>query len=279
MNGPEPKAVAYVLGHAPPELARLERQAAIFERATRSLLEACGIGPGQRVLDLGCGAGDVTLLVAGLVGPTGHVVGVDRAAAAVAGARARAAALGRRNVSFLESTIDALDLPDVDAVVGRFVLMHQAAPAEVLARAARFVRPGGVVAMMESHLEALSGGWHSYPASAAYATVLDLMLRTIAAAGGRTDMGLRLRGTFLEAGLPEPVLDVHATLSGREAPGMCRYMADSLRSMADMAEQLGVTTLPRAELDALEQRLLDDAARPGAVMNGPMVVTAWCRLP
>ena len=53
MNAPEPKAVAYVLGHTPQELARLERQAAIFERPTRALFERCGIGPGQRVLDLG----------------------------------------------------------------------------------------------------------------------------------------------------------------------------------------------------------------------------------
>ena len=277
MNAPEPKAVAYVLGHTPQELARLERQAAIFERPTRALLERCGIGPGQRVLDLGCGAGDVTLLLGDFVGPAGHVIGVDRAPEAVATARGRAAGLGRHNVTFMVSTIDALDLPPVDAVVGRFVLMHQAAPVEVLARAARLVRPGGVVAMMESHLDALVQEWHSWPASAAYTTLLDVMLRTIKAAGGRTDMGLRLRGTFLDAGLPDPAVDVHGTLAGHDAARLCRYMADSLRSMADMAARLGVATLTAAQLDALERGLLDDAARPGAVMNGPVVVTAWCR--
>jgi SAM-dependent methyltransferase len=271
------KSVHYVLGHAPQELARLERQAAIFERPTMALLERCGIAPGQRVLDLGCGAGDVTLLVSDFVGPTGHVIGVDRASEAVASARGRAAAMGRRNVTFVESTIDALDLPAVDAVVGRFVLMHQAAPADVLARAARFVRPGGVVAMMESHLDALVLEWHSWPASAAYTNLLDVMLRTIKAAGGRTDMGLRLRGAFLEAGLPDPAIDVHGTLAGSDAARLCHYMADSLRSMAGMAARLGVATLSAAQLDALEQGLLDDAARPGAVMNGPVVVTAWCR--
>ena len=182
-------------------------------------------------------------------------------------------------MTFVESTIDALDLPAVDAVVGRFVLMHQAAPADVLARAARFVRPGGVVAMMESHLDALVLEWHSWPASAAYTNLLDVMLRTIKAAGGRTDMGLRLRGAFLEAGLPDPAIDVHGTLAGSDAAALCHYMADSLRSMAGMAARLGVATLSAAQLDALEQALLDDAARPGAVMNGPVVVTAWCRTP
>ena len=221
----------------------------------------------------------MTLLVADVVGPTGHVTGVDRAPEAVTTARERAAGLGLRHVTFVESTIDALDLPLVDAMVGRFVLMHQAAPAEVLARAARLVRPGGVVALMESHLDALVQEWHSWPVSAAYTTVLDLMRRTIAAAGGRTDMGFRLRGTFLEAGLPDPALYVHCTIAGSDAPRLCRYMADSLRSMAGMADRLGVATLSAEQIDALEQRLLDDAARPGAVMNGPVVVTAWCRTP
>lgn len=271
--------VHYVLGHAPQEMARLERQAAIFEPATLALLQRSGIGPGQRVLDLGCGAGDVTLLLATFVGPGGHVIGVDRAPEAVVTARGRAASMGLRNVTFLESAIDTLDLPPVDAVVGRFVLMHQPSPAEALRHAARCVRPGGVVAMMESHLDALVLEWHSWPASAAYTNLLDVMLRTITAAGGRTDMGLRLRGTFLEAGLPDPTLDVHGTLAGLDAARLCHYMADSLRSMAAMAERLGVATLPAARIDEMEQGMLDDAARPGAVMNGPVVVTAWCRVP
>jgi SAM-dependent methyltransferase len=207
------------------------------------------------------------------------VGGVDRAPEAVAPARGRAAASGRRNLTFVEADIDALDLGPVDAVVGRFVLMHQTSPVDMLARAARLVRPGGAVAMMESHLDALVLEWHSWPASAAYTNLLDVMMRTIKAAGGRTDMGLRLRGTFLDAGLPDPVIDVHGTLAGRDADRLCRYMADSLRSMAATARRFGVATLAPADIDAMERGLLDDAARPGAVMNGPIVVSAWARRP
>lgn len=273
------RACHYVLGHSPDELARLEHQAAIFEAPTLAMLQRAGIGPGQRVLDLGCGAGDVSLLLSDFVGPTGEVVGVDRAAEAIASARSRVAAVGRRNVTFVHSTIDALQVAPVDAVVGRFVLMHQPQPAEALAAAARLLRPGGVVALMESHLDALVLEWHSWPASAAYTNLLDVMLRTIKAAGGRTDMGLRLRGTFLEAGLPDPVIDVHGTLAGRDAERLCHYMADSLRSMAAMARDLGVANLTPDDIDAMERSLLDDAARPGAVMNGPVVVTAWAVRP
>lgn len=273
------KPCHYVLGHAPDELARLERQAAIFEAPTMAMLQRAGIGPGQRVLDLGCGAGDVSLLVSDFVGPTGTVVGVDRAPEAILTARGRAVASGRRNLTFLEGTIETLEIPPVDAVVGRFVLMHQPSPTATLAAASRLVRSGGVVALMESHLDALVLEWHSWPASAAYTNLLDVMLRTIKAAGGRTDMGLRLRGTFLGAGLQDPSIDVHGTLAGRDADRLCRYMADSLRSMAGMAERLGVATLTPADIDEMERGMVDDAARPGAVMNGPVVVTAWTRKP
>jgi len=277
MSEAAPAPPCYVLGHDAGELARLERQAAMYAPATEALFVAAGIGPGQRVLDLGCGAGDVSLLAGELVGPGGAVVGVDRAAAAVATARRRAAARGFGHLSFIESELGALTLDPVDAVVGRFVLMHQPDPAGVLAHAASFARPGGVVAVMESHLTALGDGWHSWPRSAAYGRLLDLMLPTIQAAGGRIDMGLQLRHTFLAAGLPEPVLGVHATPAGADAPAMCRYMADSLRSMRETALRLRVPCPTPVELDALEQQMLDDAARPGAIVNGPVVVTAWAR--
>ena len=267
----------YVLGHDPDELARLERQAAIYDRATRQLFEAAGIGAGQRVLDLGCGAGDVSLLAGEFVGPTGTVIGVDRAAAAIATARHRAEARGFAHVRFVEGELEALALEPVDAVVGRFVLMHQPEPARVLAHAAAGVRPGGIVAVMESHLTALGPGWHSWPHSAAYERLLGVMLPIILAAGGRIDMGLQLRQTFLAAGLSEPHLEVHATPVGVEAPAMLRYMADSLRSMRPTAERLGVACPPPAGIDTLEREMLADAARPGAVFNGPVVVTAWAR--
>jgi len=270
---------SYVLGHAPDELARLERQAMIYAASTRALFVAAGLGPGQRVLDLGCGAGDVSLLAGELVGPAGEVVGVDRAAAAVATARARAQARADRHVTFLEAELDTIALPPVDAVVGRFVLMHQPDPVQVLAHAATFARPGGVVAVMESHLTALGPGWHSWPRSEAYGRLLDLMLPIIQAAGGRIDMGLQLRHTFLAAGLPDPVLAVHATPAGADAPAMCRYMADSLRSMRATALRLRVPCPAPEDIDALERQMLDDSARAGAVINGPVVVTAWARRP
>ncbi|MGE0862600.1 MAG: cyclopropane-fatty-acyl-phospholipid synthase family protein [Vicinamibacterales bacterium] len=105
--------------------------------AFAELNEAVGLCVGHRILDIGCGAGDVSFLAADIVGAGGSVVGIDRAPAAIAAARARAHAEGRGNVEFrLESISDMPAGPAFDAVVGRFVLMHQSDPAATCAAAA-----------------------------------------------------------------------------------------------------------------------------------------------
>lgn len=68
----------YPLGSDPTELERLDHQGTMLGPATRMLFQAAGIREGMRVLDLGCGAGDVAFVVADLVGATGEVFGIDR---------------------------------------------------------------------------------------------------------------------------------------------------------------------------------------------------------
>jgi tRNA A58 N-methylase Trm61 len=88
--------VQYAPGHSERELKRLTRQAEAFEPFTRRLLQRAGIESGMRVLDVGSGSGDVAFLASELVGSTGEVVGVDRAARAVEWASARAVAGSRQ---------------------------------------------------------------------------------------------------------------------------------------------------------------------------------------
>ena len=67
----------YALGRTQAEYQRLTEQAEILRPVTERMVLAAGIEPGMRVLDVGCGAGDVSFLVAALVGPKGSIVGVD----------------------------------------------------------------------------------------------------------------------------------------------------------------------------------------------------------
>src|SRR5438876_12397353 len=71
---PGSSPTSYVLGYTNSEHERLIQQAARLAPLTERLFREAGIGPGQRVLDLGSGVGDVAMLAARLVSPSGEVV-------------------------------------------------------------------------------------------------------------------------------------------------------------------------------------------------------------
>jgi ubiquinone/menaquinone biosynthesis C-methylase UbiE len=108
------------------------------------LLVSAGIDEGMRVLDIGCGPGDVSMLIADLVGPTGSVVGIDPSRAALDAARQRCGVLGRTNVEFVQRSVATYDgRADFDAAVCRYVMIHQTDPSEFLRATRRLIRSGG----------------------------------------------------------------------------------------------------------------------------------------
>ena len=114
----------YALGYTNAEHDRLIRQAARIAPVTERLFREAGIAAGQRVLDLGSGMGDVAMLAARLVGPSGEVVGVERDANSIARARSRVASAGLRNVTFTQTDVNEFDADQLfDAALGRFILM------------------------------------------------------------------------------------------------------------------------------------------------------------
>jgi SAM-dependent methyltransferase len=119
----------------------LDAQLRVFRER---VLEAASLSPGARVLDVGCGCGDLTLAAARAVGPTGCVVGLDVSRPMLERARARAE--GQPNVSFVEhdATTFAADAP-FDAVISRFGVMFFADPAAAFANLRRATRPGGAL--------------------------------------------------------------------------------------------------------------------------------------
>ena len=118
-----------------------------YKRETYALLD---LAPGDRVLDVGCGAGDDARALAELVGPTGRVTGVDVSEAMVDQARARS--VGRAlPVEFRVGDICHLGLPDAafDAARADRVFHHLDDPGRALDELVRVVRPGGRVVVSD----------------------------------------------------------------------------------------------------------------------------------
>ena len=101
--------------------------------------------PGERVLDLGCGGGTDALVAAQMVGPSGHVTGIDMTPAMLALARAGAAEMGLQNVELIEAMVEAPPLADacVDLVISNGVIDLLPDKDAVFEEIVRVLRPGG----------------------------------------------------------------------------------------------------------------------------------------
>jgi SAM-dependent methyltransferase len=151
-------------------------------------IEALALRPGERVLDLGSGAGVDVFLAARLVGPAGRAIGVDMTPAMVAKARANATRAGFTNVEFLEGRLEALPVADasVDAVTSNCVINLVPDKGVVFREIARVLVPGGRAVISDI---VLSG-----PLPEAVALDVEAYIGCVAGAALREDYLAMVRG-------------------------------------------------------------------------------------
>jgi SAM-dependent methyltransferase len=253
------------------EVARLEIQGGALAPATRMIFVEAGIRPGMRVLDLGCGAGDVTFVAADLVGPDGFVVGVDRSAEALARARLRAGRRGLAQVQFVEGDLnDPAPGGPFDAIVERLVLWAVPDPAALLRRQARVLRPGGLVVPIESDLSTI----RSLPETPFTTQGKSWVVEAFAKAG-MSMVGSRLWAIVQEAGLrPVGMIGVQPHFGPDDEIGIA-YLMETMRAVEPMIVGTGVATAEEIGMETFEHRVRDERQRTQAVSATPMLLSAW----
>jgi len=252
------------------EVTRLEAQGRAIP-ATRMIFAEAGIRPGMRVLDLGCGAGDVAFVAADLVGPDGCVVGVDRSPDALARARVRAAQRSLTQVRFVEGDIhDPAPGGPFDAIVERLTLWAVPDPAAVLRRRATVLRSGGLVVPVEVDLSSMR--W--LPEIPLGAQVKSWLVEGFARAG-LTMLGPRLWAIVQEAGLrPLGMIGVQPHF-GPDDPVGIAFLVENIRVAAPLIVGTGVATAEEIGMETFEQRLRDEGERAQAVDATYMLLSAW----
>jgi SAM-dependent methyltransferase len=244
----------------------------MLEELTEDVFRRAGLRPGMRVLDLGCGVGDVSLLAARMVGAQGSVLGVDRAVSSVQTATRRAASLRVANASFETAELTTFEpQQSFDAIVGRLVLLYLPDPAAILRRLSPALRRGGVVAFQEYDMSQVS----QVPAGDLFLRVKEWLLAAFAAGGAELDMGTRLYATFLRAGLPPPSMTAATPVAcGPSSPGY-ESVAGVVRSLLPLIEREGIASAAEIDIDTLTDRLREDSVARERVTFLPRVVGAW----
>lgn len=259
----------YALGSTDAEHQRLIRQAAWLASHTERCFREAGIGPGQRVLDLGSGVGDVSLLLARLVGPSGAIVGLERDSRSIARANARVAKAGLHNVTFLQCDVAQIprDNP-FDAAVGRYILMFLPDPLAILRSLVPLVRSGGVLAFQEPD-------WGSFLEHATHLPLwsagASLMVETFKRSGTDTEMGSSLSRIFQQAGLPAPSVRTDTLLGAEE------WMPDVLLSLRPQSQQFNLPSESLGDFNTLSERLRAEVAAAHVDTPLPALVSAWSR--
>jgi SAM-dependent methyltransferase len=264
----------YLMGRSEPETRRLILAAEILNPFTRRMLHDAGLQAGMRVLDIGTGAGDVALVAAELVGPSGRVVGVDANPQILTTAAARAQAAGLDQVSFVAGDCrDATLGGPFDAVVGRLVLMYLADPADALRLLADRLGPGGILAFQEFNFTPES--LRPSPPTPLWQQSWGWIVETIRRAGIPAEVGFGLRRVFLDAGLSEPELRLESVVAGGPESVGYEWMAESVRSMLPLIVTFGVATDAEVGIDTLAGRLRAETTAAGGVVKAPDMVSAW----
>ena len=266
---------SYVLGHEDVEVQRLLLQGRLYNDYTEHALRLAGLGPGMRVLDVGSGPGDVSLIAARIVGPTGTVLGIDAAPEMITLARARAAEKRLSTVGFAQAVIDSLRLDEpFDAVVGRLILMHMPDPAATLRRLSAWVRPGGVIAFSENDITAM----RSIPDIPLFSQVTAGIAHAFEAMGLSPRFGTTLHTIFAEAGLGTPQLTLGTPIGTATDHDILAYAAEVWRLVSPIAEQHGFAIDELADIDNFVPRFREQALTANAVITMPPLITAWARV-
>lgn len=264
----------YVLGTSDHELVRLTLQQEVWSGVTDAFLDRLGLAPGSRCLDAGCGPGLVTELLRERAGPSGHVLALDESPRWIEHLEGRVRAEGWGEVEPRRGRLQDVALEDgsLDLVWLRWVLSFLPDPGALVARLARALAPGGVLAVMDYNHEGVS----LFPDSPGFRAAIRATRELYERAGGDVWVGARLPALFRAAGLETFTLEPALICGGPGSPAF-RWADAFFPFHVDGMLQQGL--LSPAERELFDAEWAAHRADPDALFFSPIVVCAAARQP
>lgn len=196
----------YLLGHLAAEIERLELQAALFEPLTLQALVGAGIKEGMRCIDIGCGSGSVTRMMAEIVGMKGQVVGLDIDEKYLQYCRSRVR--GDTNVEYVCDDISRsnklLQMERFDIVFSRFVFVHLRNRMSAVQTMKQILKTHGKIVIQE--LDHAPGSWLSYPENKNVEKLRKVYVALVKKFGGDHLAGRKLYKLLVDGSLDAQVM-------------------------------------------------------------------------
>jgi SAM-dependent methyltransferase len=258
----------YVLGTHDDEIERLGLQHRVWQPRVCDAWLSAGIGPGQTVLDVGCGPGYASLDLAELVGPSGRVVAFDKSDRFLRALAAICRERGIGNITAHWVDLDTGELPEViaDGAWCRWVLTFVKNPRAVLAKIAAALAPEGVIVLHEYFDYST---WRGAPRCPELEEFVSAVMASWRDNGGEPDIALSLPQWLEELGFEllrtRPVIDV-VQPEQRSWSWLTSFVKVGRRRLVD----LGYLSPSRSE--SIWQSFLAFQATPGARMITPGVL-------
>lgn len=275
---PQPHDGEYVMGHSPIEYERLEIQARVMEPLTDSMFRRAGVTPGMRVLDIGCGVGDVSFLARRFIGETGEVIGVDSDPGCVEVAKRRAAQRGITNVRF--EVVDfrqfESDSP-FDAVVGRLILMYQGDRVSAIQHCLSLLRTDGLLALQDVLLE--SSATRSFPEIPLFHTYTHWCAEALRRGGAHVRNGVDLPRLFEQAGLAVAGTEWGQNSADKRDDLFFRYLDKFIQPFIPKIVEFGIASENEMQAGTVAQRIRDQVAAKDALLVWYPIVATWARKP
>jgi SAM-dependent methyltransferase len=245
----------------------LERQRllaqSLKDQTEKFLLNELTWPPRAKCLDLGCGIGETTRLIAAHAGEESEVIGIDADPDLLEAARKLTA---NANISYQQGDAQKLGFEDArfDFVYTRMLLLHVPDPKAVFAEMLRVAKPGGIVAVTDMDFAT----FYTYPDPGPGKKLAHLWCALFRDGS----MGIKIWHLFNEFGLPSAQFHVDRMLV-RNEPEHKKLVVMSIEALRDSALEAGLLT--EAEYQQLWEELTATIHDDTCLMGYPEFYCAW----
>lgn len=259
----------YILGSSGREFKRLDLQSQIFEQESLQTLKLAGIKSGMRCADIGCGIGDMTFMMAKLVGKNGSVIGIDRNSDVIEVCKQRAKKENVSNVRFFVGDIydNELSKNSFDLVFSRFLFQHLEEPKRALKAMMKLAIAGGMVVAEENDHDT----WLTYPHSPGLEKLRRAYVEMLRLSNCDELIARKLYNLFFECGLNASVGSYSICIPMNGAYNMIAILtAESLKTRV-----LKAKLMSEAEFREMMAELRDYARQKNGLALYAMTFRVW----